>query len=199
MTSQVQPPNGSRHCVIAAIGGNQPSNKGNPAETVLWAMGVLSERIGSPIRKSRLFQTPAFPVGSGPDFVNAAVAFESGLSPEDILGLCHAIEADAKRVRDVRWGVRTLDVDLIGCGGAVCPDVAGFAAWRDLPIEQQTEMAPDQLILPHPRLQDRAFVLVPMMDVAPDWSHPVSGLTTRQMLDTLPAMEKATVKPLEMP
>lgn len=198
VTSQVYPTSTSRPCVILAIGGNQPSNKGSSAQTVLWAMRALSDRVGSPILKSRLYQTPAFPAGSGPDFVNAAVAFDSALPPADILGLCHAVEADAMRTRDVRWGQRTLDIDFIGYGDHVLPDVPSFTAWRDLPLDRQTEVAPDQLILPHPRMQDRAFVLVPMMDVAPDWHHPVSCLSTRQMLDGRPEAEKAGVRPLDM-
>lgn len=198
MTSQVYPTMASHHCVILAIGGNQPSNKGNSAKTVLWTMRALSDRVGSPILKSRLYQTPAFPAGSGPDFVNAAVSFESTLTPRDILGLCHAIEAEALRTRDVRWGQRTLDVDFIGYGDRVLPDRQTFATWHDLPLERQTQLTPEELILPHPRIQDRAFVLVPMMDVAPDWRHPIAGLTTRQMLDARPEVEKEGVRLLDL-
>ncbi len=57
-------------------------------------------------------------------------------------------------------------------------------------------VAPERLILPHPRLQDRAFVLIPLNDVAPDWVHPVTGQTVRQMLDALPGVDKMAVTPL---
>ena len=193
MISQVYPTPVSQRCVILAIGGNQLSNKGNPAQTVAWCIQNLSERIGCPIRKSRLYQTPAFPEGAGPDFINAAVAFESDLAALHLLDMCHAIEAEAARTRDTRWGQRTLDIDLIASGDDVAPDLSTYATWRDLPLSRQTQLAPDQLILPHPRLQDRSFVLVPMMDVAPDWVHPVSGLTTAQMRDARPDAEKASV------
>ncbi len=65
-----------------------------------------------------------------------------------------------------------------------------------LGAEDQARQAPDQLILPHPRLQDRAFVLVPLCDVAPDWRHPVLGLTAAPLLAALPAADVAAVKPL---
>lgn len=198
MASQVQPSIGTNACVVLALGGNQPSNKGNPRETVEWAVVNLSQRVGSPIRKSRLYKTPAFPAGAGPDFVNAVVAFETNLSPEIILALCHEIEADAQRSREKRWGQRTLDIDLIGFGEHVCPDLPTFVFWKELPLDRQMEDAPAQLILPHPRMQDRSFVLIPMMDVACDWLHPVLGMSTRQLLARRPADEKASVCLLDM-
>ena len=65
-----------------------------------------------------------------------------------------------------------------------------------MPLEQQIDRTPDQLILPHPRVSDRAFVLVPLADIAPDWVHPVTGQTVLQMLEMLPAEDRAAVRPI---
>ena len=92
--------------------------------------------------------------------------------------------------------MRTLDLDLLAWGDSVLPDSATQDSWRALPPEAQVRAVPDGLILPHPRLQDRAFVLVPLADVAPDWVHPRTGLTVRQMLAALPAADRDAVKPL---
>jgi 2-amino-4-hydroxy-6-hydroxymethyldihydropteridine diphosphokinase len=81
-------------------------------------------------------------------------------------------------------------------GDLVLPDAQTHRRWRELAPEDQARQAPDQLVLPHPRLQDRAFVLVPLCDVAPDWRHPVLGLTARALLAALPAADVAAVKPL---
>ena len=75
-------------------------------------------------------------------------------------------------------------------------DRTGFEAWRGLTPEAQQSRAPDRLILPHPRLHERAFVLVPLADVAPDWVHPVLGRSVQQMLDDLPQAARDEVEAL---
>lgn len=95
-----------------------------------------------------------------------------------------------------RWGSRTLDLDLIMAGEQVIPSAEVVQSWMDLDPDAQKEKAPDQLLLPHPRLQDRAFVLVPAMDVAPDWRHPLLGRTLRELHDALPKDELAAITPL---
>jgi 2-amino-4-hydroxy-6-hydroxymethyldihydropteridine diphosphokinase len=89
-----------------------------------------------------------------------------------------------------------LDLDLLAFGDKIAPTVKVFEAWRDKPLTEQVSQTPQELILPHPRRQDRAFVLGPLMDVAPDWRHPVSGHTVRQMYNRLPAEDRAALKPL---
>jgi 2-amino-4-hydroxy-6-hydroxymethyldihydropteridine diphosphokinase len=92
--------------------------------------------------------------------------------------------------------MRTLDIDLLAMGDSVLPDPATQDRWRDLAPEDQVRVTPDALVLPHPRLQDRAFVLVPLADVAPGWVHPRTGLSVREMLERLPAQDRDAVKPL---
>ncbi|MBB3984296.1 2-amino-4-hydroxy-6-hydroxymethyldihydropteridine diphosphokinase [Sagittula marina] len=98
----------------------------------------------------------------------------------------HEIEADFGRARLQRWGSRTLDLDLLAVGDTILPDPETYDTWQRLTPQEQTCQTPDQLILPHPRLQDRAFVLVPLMDVAPTWQHPVLRQSTAELCAALP-------------
>lgn len=182
-----------RHFSLICLGSNEFSTFGDPAETVQKAMFLIGELSTFPARCSRLYCTPAFPAGAGPDFVNAAMAINTQLSPAAMLDRLHVIEAQAGRERKQRWGQRTLDLDLIAMDNLICPDRESFQQWLTLDVEAQQAKAPDRLILPHPRLQDRSFVLVPLADVAPDWLHPVLGKTIRQMLAERPEAERATV------
>ncbi|RYI04187.1 MAG: 2-amino-4-hydroxy-6-hydroxymethyldihydropteridine diphosphokinase [Acetobacteraceae bacterium] len=183
---------------LVAFGANLPFEGEPPARTIAKAVEALSKEGVWVPAFSRLYATPCFPAGAGPDYVNAAAVLDvpSGIDATSILQRLHHVEADFGRIREQRWGMRTLDIDLVALGDSVLPDAATQDAWRLLPPEAQARSAPDQLILPHPRLQDRAFVLVPLADVAPDWLHPRLGLTVRQMLQALPAGDRDAVKPL---
>ena len=192
-------PNG--HVYLIALGGNLPSQVGSPRETLTRAMQSLREYKLVVKEMSRFFQTPAFPAGNGPDYVNAAAIIEPvGPWPADpadgcqkMLEALHAVEHAFGRTRDTRWGQRTLDLDLIAAGDVVLPDRATHHAWVELPSDQQTLRAPEELIVPHPRMQDRAFVLVPLGDIAADWVHPVTGLTVAGMIAGLHANDVESV------
>lgn len=182
----------NQQCLIA-MGGNMPSALGGPAETLRSALEMLRQEGVDVVASSRLFSTPCFPAGAGPDYVNGAAALRFDGGAQEILALLHHVEAAFGRERLRRWGQRTLDLDLIALGAQVLPDVATFEAWRDLPAEAQTSRAPDELILPHPRMQERAFVLVPLAEVAPGWVHPVLGKSVQEMLEALPQADRNAV------
>ena len=153
-----------RQITLISLGSNDLSFWGSSLETVARAVEEVAAISDSAHRVSRFYQTPAFPAGIGPDFVNAVMLIETDLTPDALLTALHAIEQEAGRERKIRWGQRTLDVDLLTFGQAVLPDPQTYARWRDLSPEAQLEEVPRQLILPHPRLQDRAFVLVPLWE-----------------------------------
>jgi 2-amino-4-hydroxy-6-hydroxymethyldihydropteridine diphosphokinase len=183
---------------LVAFGANLPFGGELPAETIRRAVEALAEEGLPVLALSPLYATPCFPAGAGPDYVNAAAIIDSqGMANvTSILAGLHRVEARFGRERVQRWGMRTLDIDLLALGDSVLPDAATQDSWRNLSPEAQIRTTPDQLILPHPRLQDRAFVLVPLADVAPDWRHPRTGLTVRQMLDALPQSDRDAMKPL---
>jgi 2-amino-4-hydroxy-6-hydroxymethyldihydropteridine diphosphokinase len=128
--------------------------------------------------------------------VNAVIAIRWTAGAADLLTILHKTEREFGRSRTIRWGARVLDLDLLALGQTVLPNLAEQEKWRDLSAEQAGQIAPDTLILPHPRLQDRAFVLVPWADIAPDWAHPATGLTVRQMMDALPEVDRASMTAL---
>lgn len=183
--------------MLLALGSNLTSQIGSPEETLWAALNKLEARGGVIRHVSPFYSTPAFPAGNGADFVNAAAEISAEWSPQEALSACHAVEMALGRTREVRWGERTVDIDLIADRDTVLPDARKQREWVDLPIARQMSETPDDLILPHPRMQDRAFVLVPLCDIAPDWVHPVLGKSVRQMRDALDHKALAEVRRLE--
>lgn len=181
---------------LIALGANLPSGDIPPEISVPRAMVRLVERTGGTHALSKLYYTPAFPLGSGPKFVNAVVSVEWGGSAAELLAVLHSIEEEFGRTRAHRWEARVMDLDLIGLGDTILPDAATQASWANLPLERAAQMVPDQLILPHPRLAERGFVLVPLADVAPDWMDPATRQTVAQMLAARPDDEIAAIHPV---
>ncbi|WP_293171225.1 2-amino-4-hydroxy-6-hydroxymethyldihydropteridine diphosphokinase [Oceanithermus sp.] len=148
--------------VLIALG----SNLGDRAGFLLAGLARLGALEGfAPGRLSPVYETePVGPAEQGP-YLNAVLEGESALEPRTLLAALLAIERELGRVRDRRWGPRTLDLDLLDYGGRV--------------------LRQPGLELPHPRLHERAFVLVPLADLQPGWRHPVLGRTARELLADL--------------
>lgn len=138
------------------------------------AIGTLGSLPGIEVTsRSRFYRTPPWGNLAQPDFVNAAIAVETSLSAHALLDALLATERAFGRVRDgERWGPRTLDLDLLAYGDAVIDD--------------------ERLAVPHPRIAERAFVLLPLADIAPDTVLPGQG----RVADLLTAVDAAECFPL---
>ena len=188
----------SKRCRICLIGLGSNLQCGSLNSVDIIASSIFSlNRNGICVSKiSKFYKSQAVPSGSGPDFTNAAALIMTSLCPKKILQILHKIELENCRARSVRWGPRTLDLDLLAVGSIISPDKINFEHWMNLSSELQRREAPDMLILPHPRLHERAFVLGPLVDIAPDWFHPVLNKTVSEMFYELPKDVREEIWPV---
>ncbi len=173
----------SRCCV--AFGSNIPSKFGDSLETLNCAISDLQTLNFKLIECSNFYETEPIPKGSGQNFINCCAIFETQLSAFDILEHLHNIEMRYGRTRDKRWGARIIDLDLIYFDQLIYPEKHTLQKWIDLSPDEQIKCWPIEMILPHPRLQDRAFVLIPLRDINKDWRHPLLGISVVDMLALL--------------
>lgn len=183
--------------ILVAFGANQSSDVGPPLDTLRRALDELDAEGVRIAALARWRRSAAVPAGSGPAFVNGAAAVETPLAPHRLLEVLHRVERRLGRERRRRWAPRACDLDLIAYGDVVTPDAAAVRALMALGAAAAEAEAPEELILPHPRLQERAFVLAPLADVAPDWRHPLTRLSVAEMLAALPEAARAEVELLE--
>jgi 2-amino-4-hydroxy-6-hydroxymethyldihydropteridine diphosphokinase len=154
--------------IFVAIGANLPSADGvPPLETCRRAAVAMTGLAGLRMTgQSRWYETAPMPPSGQPPYINGVARLEGAIRPEILLAALQRIENAFGRVRTEINAARTLDLDIIAMDGLV-------------------RAAPDP-ILPHPRMHLRAFVLAPLLDLAPDWIHPVLGRSARALLADLP-------------
>jgi 2-amino-4-hydroxy-6-hydroxymethyldihydropteridine diphosphokinase len=156
--------------VLLGLGGNL----GDPSSTIAAALGRLEGKGVRITRRSRWYRTAPWGVAEQPDFVNICVAAETDLPARALLDLIQATETALGRVAGERWGPRVIDVDIL--------------TYDDMAIDEPG------LVIPHPSLTERAFVLVPLLDIAPD--RLIGGQTVR---DWAAALDRSGVRLLEQP
>ena len=186
--------NPNNHKFLIALGSNICLGKILPLEIIKRAIVELVKFDIIVLSISRFYETPAYPKGSGPNFINCLVKAKANCSSKEILQKLHQIEEKFERQRVSRWSARTLDLDLLAVKGEVLPSRKIFLKWVDLPLSEQKKKIPSELVLPHPRIQDRAFVLLPLLDIEPNWTHPVLNKTVLQLYAELPQQAKKNIQ-----
>ncbi len=169
--------------LLLALGANVRGRCGAPLETLRWAIKELA-RVGLfSVRVSSAWSCAPFGRLAQPRFVNAVVLTRSTLPPREILSILRLLENRAGRRRGRVWGPRALDIDVLDHGGRPLRPVgmggrakgAAAHAWQR-----------KGLVLPHPGMPERPFVLLPLAEIWPEWRHPVLGRSARQLLHDLP-------------
>ncbi|PZF70874.1 2-amino-4-hydroxy-6-hydroxymethyldihydropteridine diphosphokinase [Taibaiella soli] len=138
------------------------SNEGNREEKLGKAVSIIAETCGPVIRKSSLYETAAWGLEDQPDFLNQVICINTQFSPESLLQKTQQAELTLGRQRHIKWGQRTIDIDILLYNEAV--------------VQQPN------LMIPHPFLQDRRFVMVPLAEIAPDKIHPLLHQSMKELL-----------------
>lgn len=167
--------------ILIGLGANLPTRRFGPPEKTLPAVMDHLENEGMHVTaRSRLYKSAPVPASDDPWFVNAVVAVETLLSPTAVMAKLVGTEVKFGRRRSVPNAPRTIDLDLLDYNGKVLDKPAG-----------RNGVA---LSLPHPRMTGRAFVLLPIADIAPDWCHPVTGRSVAELIEALGPL--ADIEPL---
>jgi 2-amino-4-hydroxy-6-hydroxymethyldihydropteridine diphosphokinase len=162
--------------IFVGIGANLPSSFGGPRATCDRAVEALIESGIDVFARSRSYESAPVPKSDQPWYVNGVAALKTDEKPAELLRLLHGIETRFGRVRRERNEARVLDLDLL--------------AYHDL-----VNPGPEPPILPHPRLRERAFVLLPLAELAANWRHPATGEAISDLIAGLdPGQE---TRPLE--
>jgi 2-amino-4-hydroxy-6-hydroxymethyldihydropteridine diphosphokinase len=155
--------------IYIALGANLDHPVHGPPRQLLEAALEDLERRGVPVcRLSPWYRTAPVPASDQPWYVNAVAEVATGLPADGLLALLHRVEEAFGRVRTVPNAARLIDLDLLDYRGETAP------GW------------PGRAILPHPRMEGRAFVLRPLADLAPRWRHPRTGISIQALLAALP-------------
>ena len=163
----------ARGKVLVSLGANCPGPWGTSASAIAQALGEIERAHVAVVAVSPLYETAAVGRARQPAYVNAVALLDTRLPPEALLRVLKGIERRSGRRGGRPWGPRTLDIDIIDYKGLV-------RHWRD-GRAGFARAGPRPLVLPHPLMQQRPFVLRPLIDIAPDWRHPVLGSSARSL------------------
>lgn len=151
--------------ILVGFGSNLNSHKGSPENTIKCAMSELNNKGVNIIKVSNYYKTEPIPFSDQPNYINAVALVNTSFNPYELLGIFHNIENDYGRLRHEVNGSRTLDIDLL--------------SYDEIVISEPN------LIIPHPRLHQRSFVLKPLLDITMTWVHPVLNVNAHDILSNL--------------
>lgn len=160
-----------RNRVLVSIGTNIPGAWGSPMDTLIRSLRELETQGFSRVSISSAYLTRPVGLHFQPAYINIASELSCDFLPQNIIRVFKRLEHDAGRRSRVRNGPRPLDLDLL--------------SYRNWVVNWPPPVPRPPLVLPHPHLAERPFVLVPLVEIAPHWRHPVIGLTARRLLDRL--------------
>lgn len=175
--------------IIIGLGTNLPGLKGEtPLKNCQLALGRLAEAGVITKAVSPVYESEPQPPSDQPWYINAVALVETKLMPKDLMAALLRVEVGLGRRRSGKNDPRLIDLDLIDYAGAVLP---GPAAW----LGATTDPDPEGFFLPHLRAHARIFVLKPLLDLAPDWHHPVLGKSALELLEGLEMTGKIRLAP----
>ena len=184
---------------IVVLGSNLSSEFGNSAETLKKCVDeIRSNPSIKSLLESNWYISASFLNKRDPRYVNVGIRFSTKLKPIKLLNYTSGLENKYGRKRQERWGPRTCDIDILLCDQLILPSKLYFNKWLNLNLSDQIRLVPNDLILPHPRLQERTFFLKPLDDLQPDWIHPFLKVKAKEMLDSLPPYELENIHELKL-
>ena len=166
-----------------ALGSNLETENMNRLEILNKALEYFPMFSISLVKVSSFWESKSYPNNNQPNFINAVSEVQSILNPYQTLCTLKKIEIILGRKVNCRWGSRVLDLDILAAGSLILPNLRIFNRWLKMPLQHQIQNQPNQLILPHPRIQDRLFVLKPLSEIDPSWIHPVLNKKPYELID----------------
>lgn len=149
------------HAVYLVLGSNLGDRMGYLEKALL----AIENQVGEVLQRSSVYRTASWGRTELPEYLNQVLQVQTALAPQDLLRHLQQIEAELKRTREEKWGSRTIDIDIL--------------------FYDSDQVSEPNLIIPHPLLQERRFVLEPLMELAPTLVHPVLGQTVGELYSHL--------------
>ena len=138
------------------------ANLGNPAQQLQSALSEIKRHVGSVILASSLYQSAAWGVQNQPSFLNQVLLVHTRLAAMELLRVCQEIENKLGRVREIKWGARVIDIDILYFNNDIIQEV--------------------DLSIPHPYISERNFTLIPLVEIAPNYINPALEQTNLELL-----------------